>query len=172
MRRSPTSLPSCWLVVVYAAITLGAVSYPTEASSSPAFGRLYGTVEYPDGTPFNATVKIALNHGERVTYSRQDGSFSLDRVPAGIHVLDIHDPVYHFSQFKVQLLAEDIGNPKVLEYYYPGGVKQTRALPIVWVPLATYEYFEHRSGFSMFAMLKNPMILLMLFSAGMMVRSL
>jgi hypothetical protein len=159
--------------------SVAAAASESESNHPGHYGRLHGRIEFPDGTPFNGTAKIVLNHGEIVTYSRADGSFAVERVPPGIHVLDVHDTVYHFSQFKIQVLAEggggdnsdnnvDSPNINILEYYYPGATKQPRTLPIVWTPLATYDYFEHRSGFSLVGMLRSPMLLFMLFSAGMM----
>jgi hypothetical protein len=159
------------LLYLPAAILRDASASAAASSRPKVLGRLYGRLELPDGRPLNYTAKIVLNHGEIVAYSRSDGSFAVERVPPGIHVLDVHDPVYHFSQFKIQLLADDVDNPSILEYYYPGATKQPRSLPIVWTPLATYDYFEHRSGFSLFGLLRSPMLLFMLFSAGMMASS-
>ena len=59
-------------------------------------------------------------------------------------------------------------SPSCLEYAYPGALKQVIKYPLVLNPHATYDYFEKRRGFSIFAILKNPMVLMMLFSAGLM----
>jgi hypothetical protein len=139
----------------------------TAIAESPV-GTIEGRLQFPDKTPFNTTSRITLNHGELSTYSRADGSFAVYNVPPGIHVLDVQSVTYHFSQIKIQLLEEDMGSPKCLEYFYPGATKQPAAYPLVLNAIATYDYFEKRQGFSVFTILKNPMVLMMGFSAVLM----
>lgn len=118
--------------------------------------------------PFNLTTRITLNHDEYTTYSRADGSFVIYNVPPGIHQLDIHNTMFHFSQVKIQLLEESMDKPKCLEYAYPGATKNPIPYPLVLTAHATYEYFEKKRGFSIFVIFKNPMFLMMAFSAVMM----
>jgi hypothetical protein len=139
----------------------------TAIADSP-LGTIEGRLQFPDKTAFNITTKVTLNHGERSTYSRADGSFSVYNVEPGIHVLDVQSVTHHFSQIKIQLLEEDMGSPKCLEYFYPGATKQPAAYPLALNAIATYDYFEKRQGFSIFSMLKNPMVLMMGFSAVLM----
>lgn len=129
---------------------------------------LEGQLQFSDKTPFNVTTRISLNNGEYSTYSRADGTFVVYDVPPGIHQLDIHSSKYHFGQIKIQLLAESMDTPKCLEYAYPGAAKTPVKYPLVLSPHATYEYFEKSKGFSIFSLLKNPMVLMMLFSVVMM----
>jgi hypothetical protein len=58
--------------------------------------------------------------------------------------------------------------PKCIEYAYPGANKQPISHPLVLTAHATYEYFEPRPGFSVLSLLRNPMLLMMLFSVGLM----
>lgn len=129
---------------------------------------LEGRLEFPDKSPFNITTRITLNNAEYATYSRSDGSFVIYNVPPGVHQLDIHSVTYHFGQVKVQLLEDSMDAPKCLEYAYPGAGKTAIKYPLVLTPHATYDYFEPAKGFSIFSMLKNPMVLMMLVSAGLM----
>jgi hypothetical protein len=129
---------------------------------------LEGRLEFPDKTPFNVTTRITLNNAEYTTYSRADGSFVIFNVPPGIHQLDVHSVSYHFGQIKIQLLEDSMDTPKCLEYPYAGALKQPTKYPLVLYPHAVYQYFEPRRGFSPFTMLKNPMVLMMVFSAGLM----
>ena len=130
---------------------------------------LEGRLEYGDKTPFNETTRITLNNGEYTTYSRKDGSFIIYNVPPGIHQLDIDSKEHHFGQIKVQLLKEAMDAPKCLEYAYPGAAKRAVKYPLVLNPKGTYQYFQTKKGFNIMSMLKNPMVLMMLFSVGMMV---
>lgn len=58
--------------------------------------------------------------------------------------------------------------PKSLEYAFPGATKRVINYPLVLYPYATYQYFEPAKGFSVFRLLKSPMVLMMIFSAFMM----
>lgn len=111
---------------------------------------------------------MTLNHGEYTTYSSNDGSFVIYNVKPGTHQIDIHSSAFHFGQVKVQLLEESMDTPKCLEYAYPGATKNSIPYPLELTAHASYEYFEPRKGFSIFAIFKNPMFMMMLFSVGIM----
>ena len=133
--------------------------------------QIEGRLEFPTGInkTFNVTTKITLNHGEYTTYSRKDGSFVIYDVGPGIHQLDIDSKSYHFPQVKIQILQDSMDLPKCLEYAYPGAPKRALKYPLVINPKGTYQYFEAKRGFSIFGLLRNPMVMMMLFSVGLMV---
>jgi hypothetical protein len=133
-----------------------------------ARGTIDGVLQFPDKSIFNETARILLNHGEFATYSGVDGSFSIPNVPPGIHVLDVHSHVYHFSQVKIMFPEDAMESPKCLEYAYPGAKKNPIDHPLVLSAIATYDYFEVRRGFSIFSLLRNPMVIMMLFSVVLM----
>lgn len=126
-----------------------------------------GTLLLPDATPVNMT-RVALNAGEQLTYSRLDGTFAFYNVPPGVHLVDVYSHELMFGQVKIQLLEDSMDAPKCIEYAYPGANKQPIAHPLVLTASASYEYFEQRPGFSIFSLLKNPMLLMMVFSVGLM----
>jgi ER membrane protein complex subunit 7 len=126
-----------------------------------------GQLRLPDETPVNAT-KIVLNSGEFLSYSRFDGTFSFYGVPPGIHLLDVHSHKHHFGQVKIQLLDDQMDSPKCIEYYYPGAPKASIAHPLVMKAHARYEYFEPKGSFNPMSLLKNPMMLMMIVSVGLM----
>lgn len=132
-----------------------------------ATATIKGTLLLPDDTPVNMT-RLSLNAGEQLTYSRLDGTFAFYNVPPGVHLVDVHSHTLMFSQVKIQLLEDSMDKPKCIEYAYPGANKQPIAHPLVLTAHATYEYFEQRPGFSIFSLLRNPMLLMMLFTVGMM----
>ncbi|KAI2501484.1 Protein of unknown function (DUF2012) [Fragilaria crotonensis] len=143
------------------------LSFICVAISFAQYGTIEGTLRLPDEMPVNST-KIALNNGEKITYSRLDGSFAFYNVPPGIHLLDVHSHQLHFSQVKVQLLPDAMDSPKCIEYAYPGAPKNVIQHPIHLKAHAKYEYFQPKQGFSPTMLLKNPMMLMMLVSIGMM----
>ena len=59
-------------------------------------------------------------------------------------------------------------SPKSIEYIYPGSPKQPISHPLELTAHASYQYYEPRQGFSIFALFKNPMLLMMLVMGGMM----
>ena len=59
-------------------------------------------------------------------------------------------------------------SPKCIEYPFPGATKIVIHHPIHLKAHAKYEYFQPKQGFSPAALLKNPMMLMMLVSIGMM----
>jgi ER membrane protein complex subunit 7 len=131
------------------------------------YGTIEGSLRLPDDMPVNST-RIALNNGDQITYSKLDGSFVFYNVPPGIHLLDVHSHHLHFSQIKVQLLPDAMDSPKCIEYPFPGATKVVIQHPIHLKAHAKYEYFQPKQGFSPAALLKNPMMLMMLLSIGMM----
>ncbi len=89
-------------------------------------------------------------------------------------MLDVHSPYYHFSQVKIQILEQDEEGengpvePKCIEYFYPGAAKRSVSHPLTLYANAEYKYFAPRPAFSPFVMLRNPMVIIMIFSVGMM----
>jgi len=119
-------------------------------------------------TPIKSTL-ITLDNGEKITYSREnDGSFVFYEVKPGIHLLDVQSDSYLFSQVKIQV-DSDSTSVKCIEYVYPGAMKQPLPHPLLLQGHAKFNYFEARPGFSPFSMLRNPMVLMMLFSVFIMV---
>lgn len=154
--------------VALVAFALLAILTVVASVDSATTGKIEGRLQFPDATPFNISTRISLNHGEHLTYSAQDGSFTFYHVSPGIHVLDIQSPTYHFSQVKIQLLEESMDTPKCLEYLYPGAKKQPIQHPVTLSALATYDYFEAKRGFTVLGILGNPMIIMMIVSVGIM----
>jgi ER membrane protein complex subunit 7 len=107
-----------------------------------------------------------------MTYSRRDGNFTIHDIPPGIYVIDVHSPTHHFSQIKCQFKPEAVEEDKpilsCLEYLYPGAPKLVVDKLLTLTAMATFEYFEVKRGFSIFSILKNPMLLMMAFTVGMM----
>jgi hypothetical protein len=157
-----------WFAFIMLILFLIVSPFLSVAAQNPTTTTLEGRLEFPDKTPFNVTTRITLNNAEYTTYSRADGSFVIYSVPPGIHQLDVHSVDFHFGQIKIQLLEESMDVPKCLEYAYAGALKQPTKYPLVLYPHAVYQYFEPRRGFSPFNMLKNPMVLMMLFSGVLM----
>jgi len=158
---------SCFVMVQLqsAMVTASTTATATTATTTTLEGRL----NFPDMSGYDTTTRITLNNGEYTTYARSDGSFRIYNVPSGIHQLDIDSTIYHFGQVKIQLLDDSMDAPKCLEYAFPGAAKRAIKYPLNLSPKATKDYFQVKKGFSILALFKNPMVLMMVFSAGMMI---
>ena len=141
--------------LVFSATIQGTLSLPPHTTTGTTTGPL---------PTLNAT-RVTLNAGEYSTYTTASNTFAFHNIPTGVHSLTVHHPIYHFSQVKIQV-TEDI---KCIEYMYAGAQKRSIEHPLELSALATIDYFEPKPSFSPFRMLKNPMVLLMLFSVVMMV---
>ena len=152
------------ILSVFASTTTTAKTTPTPTPTTTINGQL----RLPDEKQQLNSTKIVLNSGEFISYSRSDGTFSFYGVPSGIHVLDVHSHAYHFGQIKIQLLEEQLDDPKCIEYAYPGAPKVAIPHPLIMTAHARYEYFEPSGGFNPMMLLKNPMFLMMIVGVGMM----
>ncbi|KAL7553419.1 hypothetical protein ACHAWF_016701 [Thalassiosira exigua] len=166
----PLFIPVLFLLLLSAPSAVVASSANDDGSSPPpsVTTSIRGTLRLPDpdGPALNMT-RVTLNDGSRhSTYTRPDGSFVFHRVPPGVHLLDVQSREHHFSQVKIQLLAEAMDTPKCIEYVFPGAPKQAVPHPLELVAHASYEYFEPQQGFSVLGIFKNPMMLMMIVSLG------
>jgi ER membrane protein complex subunit 7 len=155
-------------------------------STSNGGGVIEGSVRFPNGIPItNTTIRLELNHGEMITYSKTDGNFVFYQVPPGVHLVDAYSHQFHFPQMKVQLLDDTMTttttttnnipmeqqqqqSPKCIEYAYPGAPKVVTKYPLEFHAQGQYVYFTPKPRFSVMSIVQNPMILMMLVMVGMM----
>eukprot|EP00562_Extubocellulus_spinifer_P033772 CAMPEP_0178703044 /NCGR_PEP_ID=MMETSP0699-20121125/13273_1 /TAXON_ID=265572 /ORGANISM="Extubocellulus spinifer, Strain CCMP396" /LENGTH=236 /DNA_ID=CAMNT_0020349971 /DNA_START=28 /DNA_END=738 /DNA_ORIENTATION=- len=155
------------LVAVLALLSVPAAVASGDAATATATATIRGRLQMPDGTAINTT-RVTLNDGQYSTYSQADGTFTLYNVGPGIHALNAHNPTQHFATVKIQLLPDSMDSPRCIEYAYAGATKQSIDHPLVLTALARYQYFEPRPRFSPLRILKNPMMLMMIVSVGVM----
>jgi hypothetical protein len=127
-----------------------------------------GKVKIPQN-PRPPTMRVVLNDGSSVdhtTLTRVDGSFSLDNVPAGIYTLEVLSTRYHFGKYKIEV--NKAGRIRTVLYPYVGSERVSSKHPLKIVPQGGRGYFEARPVVGIGYFLQNPMMLMMLFSVGMM----
>tara|TARA_B100000780_G_C20994367_1_gene397711 strand:+ start:32 stop:637 length:606 start_codon:yes stop_codon:yes gene_type:complete len=135
--------------------------------SSDTWQTVRGKVKIPQ-IPRPPTMKIVLNDGsatELTTMTRVDGSFALDNINPGIYTLQIISTKYHFGKYKVEVTEKRI---RTVLYPYVGAERVPSKHPLRIEPLGMRGYFENRPVVGIGYFLKNPMMLMMLFSVGMM----
>jgi ER membrane protein complex subunit 7 len=181
----------CLVLFLLASILLSErlfVSAANQDNESEDTMTIEGHLQYANRSPYNLSAEIVVNHGEYTTYSRtSDGNFTIHDIKPGVYIIDIISPIHHFSQVKClykptnkseslqQQQSDDTTSKKkpvfsCIEYYYPGATKHTidDSNLLVLTVLASYEYFETKRGFSLLSILKNPMVLMMIFTGGIM----
>ena len=160
-------LASLALVVVVFFSLLPGVHGEDEAAP-PKTTSITGTLLLASGEPLTNTTRITLNDGEWATYSRTDGAFTFHRVGPGVHKLTVHSHEHHYPTVKIQLKTDTGMEPKCIEYAYAGAGKVAVPHPLRLTALAEYQYFEPKPRFNPLRLLKNPMVLMMLVSVGLM----
>ncbi|GBG77607.1 hypothetical protein CBR_g24053 [Chara braunii] len=105
-------------------------------------------------------VKLVLDGGERVTFLKQEGFFSFLDVPVGIHLLEVVAMGYMFVPVRIDVSPRYEGNTRAMWTDETTHVKEGM---MVLHPLQPIEYYEKREPFSVSGMLKNPMVLMVLF---------
>lgn len=97
-------------------------------------------------------IKVILNGGETVSFIRPDGYFSFYGVPAGTHLIEVVALGYFFSPVRIDVSARLHGKIQAVQ------TENRRLLTeLVLEPLREDYYFEKREPFSIFALLKSPM---------------
>lgn len=76
----------------------------------------------------------------------------------------MYSPLYHFSQLKLKVSAEN-ASISVVEYKYHGAPRVPAQYPIVLTAYARMQYEIPKPPFSLIGMIMgNPMIIMMLFT--------
>jgi hypothetical protein len=154
--------PALYLAV----LSLLFVSYVSCVASLNVEGNLI--FSFP---PAEKNIKLKLNGDDYTTISRSDGSFIFYNVPDGIYSLDILSIYHIFPTLKLKISSnETYVSAQVHEYKYPGAKVLKTAYPLVINSIIPVSYFQQTPPFSIIGMLfKNPMILIMLVTVGVMV---
>ncbi|ODN80751.1 hypothetical protein L202_02907 [Cryptococcus amylolentus CBS 6039] len=141
-----------------------------------------GNIAFNDVLPVESLPigsSVSLDHGLDRVLVKQDGSFEIFDVPEGIHHVETLIPGYVVQPLWVTIsppippIAED--GPPSLHIQSANPARQalppsspSLTYPIVLEALGKESYFVPKGGMNILGMLKNPMVLMMLFSGVMM----
>ena len=90
-------------------------------------------------------------------------------MPPGVYLLDVLSVDYVFSQIKLNLPTA-AGEPiRCLEYAYPGAAKKAAPYPVELSPHLKMQYFDVREQPGLHTLFRNPMLLMMMFTCGLVV---
>jgi len=121
--------------------------------------------QFAMGKMDTSNIRLTLNGKAHATLSTVDGRFKFYDVASGIYLLDVSDPRYIFSQFKVKVTAET-GSVSVIEYKFPGAQRLPVAYPLKISPLSGLAYFQRHEKVSIWKTIMNPTMLMVVFSVG------
>ncbi|PPQ76413.1 hypothetical protein CVT24_012630 [Panaeolus cyanescens] len=115
--------------------------------------------------------KASLDNGFITGSIKQDGSFQLSSVPDGTYILSIISHDYIFDQ--VLITVNDTSTIPDVRPYIPGTPTKPPSsvnlfYPVVFIPRGKNNYYVPLEKFNLATMLSNPMMLLMIGGAGMM----
>lgn len=159
-------------IVAIAAAVVAAVTAPDEAS--PVFADFYGGVaNVPREELLEKDGRVIVNGGEFVTYTTQDGSFVVRGLPEGTHLLDIDLGNYLFPQVRLRVSRGRDNNARVRAIMNDGGEAaftggEASDAPVLVPAVSRQQWFVPREEYSLAGLVKNPMILMMLFTVGLM----
>ncbi|WVQ79159.1 hypothetical protein IAT38_001255 [Cryptococcus sp. DSM 104549] len=153
---------------------------------------LSGRIAFSELLPYEAlppTSQVSLDHGLRKAWVKQDGSFELPNVPEGVHHVETLVPGYFFQPLIVTvtpstptpessdtLTTEPINTIPSYSIHVQASFPSRQPLPVsspslpnplVVQPLAKEDYFIPKGGMNVMGLLKNPMVLMMVFSGVM-----
>ncbi|KAJ3225906.1 hypothetical protein HK099_005962 [Clydaea vesicula] len=132
-----------------------------------------GSLAKDDDLYLDASTRILLNYGERTAYLKSDGSFKFENVSLGIHTLTASSTLHYYDVIRIDVEENANSEPSVkASLSIPGATFDRRGPDLVY-PLELkarhkYDYFLPRPTFNFFDLLKNPMLLMSLFSLFMM----
>ncbi|KIN98876.1 hypothetical protein M404DRAFT_825808 [Pisolithus tinctorius Marx 270] len=100
----------------------------------------------------------------------RSGNFSIPDVHPGVYVLSVLSHDYTFEQFRVDV-SDASSIPEVKSYIFGAPLLSPSAVtlpyPIILSPRSKNSYFKPHESFSLLGMFRNPMMMLMLVTAGM-----
>mmetsp|Transcript_11222 Transcript_11222/g.25588 ORF Transcript_11222/g.25588 Transcript_11222/m.25588 type:complete len:197 (+) Transcript_11222:101-691(+) len=119
-----------------------------------------------------AAVRVIVDGGQHSALPQADGTFSMNGIPVGPHLLQVVHPVLRFTPVRVDVQVLEDGTEKVTSHvidFERGKASQTLKYPLVLRPSETYTYLEKREEFNILTIFRNPMAIIGLISMGAMV---
>lgn len=159
--------PSSFIQAVSAlALLLAATLSASAIAASPNTGfNVRGILRFPGngGVTATADARILLNGGQFVGLVRRDRTFVVYDVPEGVHLLEVSMMGFSFDPVRLEVSSKD-GQGRIKATAH--GQKLGYPLSLAAAPV---EYFEEYQPIDVLGMLKNPMVLMLLFTVIMVV---
>ncbi|XP_002128664.2 endoplasmic reticulum membrane protein complex subunit 7 [Ciona intestinalis] len=121
--------------------------------------KVNGRVYLPSGDAI-AETNLVMDGGLYKSFIKPDGSFTFHNVQSGSYVIEVLSPKYMFEPVRVDVSSKGNVRARKLNNLKPSSVSLVK-YPLDLKPLGLVKYFQTREKFSIFDMLKNPMVLMM-----------
>mmetsp|Transcript_475 Transcript_475/g.995 ORF Transcript_475/g.995 Transcript_475/m.995 type:complete len:212 (+) Transcript_475:65-700(+) len=147
-------------------VYLAAADEATRGSDSLMVAQFYpvkGVVTLPDGLrPSMVQITLTVNAGERMkTLPREDGSFTFNDVPPGTHQLEVVAMGFFYPPVRVDVSSRHNGK---IHAALAEDRRVVLSPGLVIDPVRKMDYFEKRQEFSIWSIVSNPMMMMMIFT--------
>ncbi|KZP12033.1 hypothetical protein FIBSPDRAFT_799456 [Athelia psychrophila] len=118
-----------------------------------------------------SSVRVVLNDGKLSSGVTREGGFLIPDVPSGSYLLSALSHDYTFDSLRIDVPSDSESpsvHPHILGTPFSPASSIALAYPVVLTPRGKNAYYVAREGFNVMAMLSNPMMLIMGFTAIMM----
>eukprot|EP01103_Thecamoeba_quadrilineata_P012325 TRINITY_DN314_c1_g1_i1.p1 TRINITY_DN314_c1_g1~~TRINITY_DN314_c1_g1_i1.p1 ORF type:complete len:198 (-),score=24.78 TRINITY_DN314_c1_g1_i1:195-788(-) len=103
--------------------------------------------------------------GQYTAFLRADGSFVIHDVPPGSYLIQVLSTEYNFPQVRVDVSSR----PDVKTKAQLFNIQNTNTpYPLSLEPESVATFFQRRESFNIFSLLGNPMLIMVLFTVGIM----
>mmetsp|Transcript_28076 Transcript_28076/g.24802 ORF Transcript_28076/g.24802 Transcript_28076/m.24802 type:complete len:150 (-) Transcript_28076:26-475(-) len=114
-------------------------------------------------------MKVSLRSEDEsfTTYIYPNGLFKFTNIPVGRYIMSVEDTNNFFDQAGIEIVEHN-GKEGVRAFKYDSknGKGSKLKHPIVFSPTAKKQYYEVKEPFNIMGIFKNPMILMMVVSLG------
>jgi len=105
--------------------------------------------------------QILVNGGEHIGLLREDGTFTVQGVPSGSHVVEVIHSQFHYDSARVDITTKGKIRARKLNHLQPSQVSHL-TYPLRFTPLGAYRYFQAREQWRVTDVLLSPMVLMMI----------
>jgi len=138
------------------------------SSSQPTVYKIEGSIRLPRSVKVSSA-RVLLDGGSYVGLVRHDGSFLLHDIPAGTYVLDVILPEYIFVPIRIDVSARDKGKVRasamnvhsVAPLQSQSSRQEKLQYPLSLKPDYKADFFMKREVWSVWSLLRQPMVLMM-----------
>ncbi len=107
--------------------------------------------------------RVLVNGGEYVGFIKSDGSFTVNLIPSGSHLVEVSSPNYFFDKFRVDITKGGKFRARKADFIQPNSVHVV-AYPLRFMVNGQAAFFEARETWKATDVLFNPMVILKIFS--------
>lgn len=105
--------------------------------------------------------RVLFNHGQYISYPKEDGSFTVENIPSGSYVVEITHPKFIYEPVRVDISSKGGIRARRVNYVQHNLV-QTVDYPLKLRPVSLHNYFMPRETWRIMDLLLNPMVVMMI----------